>query len=132
MVCVCVCVHVCIFTYPSSLSLSPGDAEVMFEVLYSTASPNDISITAPQGGVITFIDGQTTAVISIDVIDDDLPEESELLVISLIAASGDVVIVTPFEATLILAPSDDPNGVFQFATGFTDVLAQEGDEPALM
>lgn len=104
----------------------------MFEVSYMTASPDDIIVTEPLGSVVSFTDGQTTAVISIDIVDDDMPEESELLVISLTAASGDVVLVNPSEASLLLAPSDDPNGVFQFADGFRDVLAEEGDEVALM
>ena len=40
--------------------------------------------------------------------------------------AGDAVIVPPSEATLQILPSDDPNGVFQFAEGSRTVTREEG------
>ena len=108
-----------------------GVAQVTFEVAYSTASTNDVIIT-PAGGVVNFVDGQSTATISVDVVDDSIPEESEILTIRLISVSGDAVLVTQREATLQLSPSDDPNGVFQFNSNFILLSVQEGDSVDLL
>ena len=112
---------------------SIGDALVTYEVTYSTASANDVTIASgPNGGVVNFIDGQTSAVISVQVLDDLVPEESEILTIRLVSVSGDAVLVTPTEATLELLPSDDPNGVFEFDEDSALLAVQEGATVDLM
>ena len=98
---------------------------------YTTASASDVTIT-PVGGVVSFIDGQSTATISVNVVDDAIPEQSEILTIRLLSVTGDAVLVTPREATLQIAPSDDPNGVFQFDPNFILLSVQEGDTADLL
>lgn len=108
-----------------------GEAQVVYEVIYSTTSTSDVIIT-PAGGVVSFVNGQSTATISVDVVDDSTPEQSEILTIRLISVSGDAVLVTPREATLQIGPNDDPNGVFQFDPNFMLLSVQEGDSVDLL
>jgi hypothetical protein len=100
-------------------------------VTYTTASASDVIIT-PVGGVVSFIDGQSTATISVNVVDDTIPEQSEILAIRLLSVTGDAVLVTQREATLQIAPSDNPNGVFQFDPNFILLSVQEGDSTDLL
>ena len=111
--------------------LHTGVAQVTFEVTYSTAMAGDVIIT-PTGGVVNFVNGQSIAAISVEVIDDVIPEMSEILTIRLISVTGDAVLVAPSEATLRLSPSDDPNGAFQFDDGFALLSVQEGDSVDLL
>ena len=98
---------------------------------YSTASASDVIIT-PVGGVVSFVNGQNTATISVDVVDDTIPEQSEILTIRLVSVTGDAILVIPREATLQIAPNDDPNGVFQFDPNFILLSVQEGDTADLL
>ena len=82
--------------------------------------------------MVSFVDGQSTATISVDVVDDSIPEQSEILAIRLLSVTGDAVLVTPREATLQIAPSDNPNGVFQFDANFVLLSVQEGDTVDLL
>ena len=43
-----------------------------------------------------------------------------------LTVSGDVVIGVPSTATLFILPSDEPNGVFQFAADSRLLLLEEG------
>ena len=114
-----------------TINLLAGEVQVTYEVTYSTASTSDVIIT-PAGGVVNFINGQSTATISVDVMDDSIPEQSEILTVRLISVSGDAVLVTPREATLQIAPNDDPNGVFQFDPDLILLSVQEGDSVDLL
>lgn len=100
---------------------------------YTTASANDVTITpAPIGGVVNFVDGQSSATISVEVLDDSIPEMSEILTFRLVSVTGDAVLVTPTEATLQVSPNDDPNGVFQFNSDSSFLSVQEGDSVDLL
>ena len=153
-----------------------GVAEVSFVVLYDTASGADVMVGPPIGRVVLGR-GEREGVISVRVVEDEVPEENERLRIQLISTTGenhvatatycvytcgqtvylhapyssspsssssassfsspsspsspsptpgDAVIVPPSEATLLIQPSDDPNGVFQFDPSSTMVTAPEG------
>ena len=102
-----------------------------YEVTYSTALSSDVIVT-PAGGVIDFVDGQSAATISVDVVDDSIPEQSEILTIRLVSFSGDAVLVTPTEATLQIAPSDNPNGLFQFYQNVAILSVREGESLDLL
>lgn len=104
---------------------------MVYIVTYQTASASDIILT-PSEGVVTFAPGQTQASISVSVLDDELPEEQELLMLSLVSVSGDAVLVSPTQATLVIELSDDPNGLFGFAGDSLLVAAEEGDTVRLM
>ncbi len=100
-------------------------SEVTFSIIYTSASQDDVIVT-PTIGILTFGAGQTQAIISVGVVNDVIPEENEFLTLRLDSVvTGDAVIVeSNNEATLLVAPSDDPNGVFQWES--TTVTAEEG------
>ena len=98
---------------------------------YTSASSEDISVT-PSSSVVTFQDGENEATISVTVVDDDTPEETERLEISLTSTTGDAVLVTPTTAVVTILPSDDPNGVFEFGANSTDLSVEEGDTLQMM
>ncbi len=105
-------------------------SEVSFSIIYTSAIEDDVSVT-PIVGILTFDPGQTEAAVSVNVIDDDIPEENELLTLRLDSATGDAVIVeSNNEATLLILPSDDPNGVFQWES--TTATVEEGTTSVLM
>ena len=108
-----------------------GVADVTYSVSYQTASADDVELS-PSQGVVMFSPGQTQANIAVDVLDDELPEEQELLSLSLQSVVGDAVLVSPTQATLVIEFSDDPNGLFGFADDSQLVAAEEGDTVQLM
>lgn len=101
-----------------------GIAEVMYIVSYGTASPDDVSLLS---GVVSFAPGQTQASILLVALDDVVPEEEELLVVELVSVRGDAVLVSPYQVTVIIELSDDPNGVFAFAADSLQQEIEEGD-----
>ena len=92
---------------------------------YTNTSSDDVSITPSD--IVTFQDGQNETTISVSVIDDVTPEETESLELSLTSTTGDAVLVTPTTAVINILPSDYPNGVFVFGDSFTDLSLEEGD-----
>lgn len=103
----------------------------MYTVTYSSASPADVSVS-PLNGVVVFAPAQTQASIEVTVLDDDEPEQEEMLSLSLVSVSGDAVLVSPDQATLVVEFSDDPNGVFDFAEDSLLMETQEGETAQLM
>ena len=90
-----------------------------------SASTSDVTIMP--NDTITMVDGQTEAIVTLAVIDDDTPEETETFHIELTNITGDAVLVVPTVATVHIQPSDDPNGVFNFAADSRKISAMEGD-----
>lgn len=93
---------------------------------YMSAIADDVAIT-PTNRIVTLADGETETTITLEIVNDTTPEESESLRVELISTTGDAVLVTPTVATINILPSDDPNGVFQFAANSRDFTAEEGD-----
>ena len=108
-----------------------GIAEVVYNVSYSTSSPEDVELS-PLSGVVVFAAAQSQATITVGVVDDAEAELEELLVLSLVAVSGDAVLVSPDRATLVIEMSDSPNGVFSFVGDSQLVETDEGDATDLM
>lgn len=117
--------------YGTLFGLHVGVATVTYATTYQTASPNDITL-APSSGMVAFAPGQTQASITVTVLDDGTPEEQELLMLSLLSVSGDAVLVSPAQATLVIELSDDPNGVFTFDGNSLMVGTDEGETVQLM
>lgn len=87
---------------------------------------------APAGNIVLFSPGESQARITVSVVDDAVPEEEELLMLTLVSVvSGDAVLVSPVQATLVIESNDDPNGVFRFSEDSLTLQVEEGDTPAL-
>ncbi|XP_061673206.1 adhesion G-protein coupled receptor V1 isoform X2 [Syngnathoides biaculeatus] len=71
---------------------------------------------APEAGVVTFAPGQVTAVIPINILTDDLPEEAEAFVLRLLpdSVTGDAEVDEPMEMLFYIQDSDDVYGIFRF------------------
>ncbi|KAK3601211.1 hypothetical protein CHS0354_004411, partial [Potamilus streckersoni] len=65
-------------------------------------------------GRVAFASGQTVASISFDIIDDSEPEMAESFQVLLSSPTGDVVMLSPNQATIIINANDEPNGVLSF------------------
>ncbi len=107
-------------------------AMVQYDVIYDGgASPSDVEFS-PSGGVLQLLPGTQLGSIFITVLDDQIPEAQELLTVRLLATTGDAVLATPTNATVLIPPNDDPNGVFAFSMDSLDVTATEGQTVDLM
>lgn len=68
--------------------LNVGVAEVSFVVLYDTASGADVMVGPPTGRVVLGR-GEREGVISVRVVEDEMPEENERLRIQLTSTTGE-------------------------------------------
>eukprot|EP00794_Sanderia_malayensis_P009868 gene9868-10878_t len=101
-------------------------------VTYSTENITASSSTRDYIGfvnrTVTFLPNETRKSISIQTIDDNIPEISETFKVFLVASSGDTVLVNPTEAVVTIAGNDDPYGVFEFSAASNLYrVAAEGD-----
>ncbi|XP_057687080.1 adhesion G-protein coupled receptor V1 isoform X4 [Corythoichthys intestinalis] len=71
---------------------------------------------APESGVVTFAPGQLTAVIPINIVTDDVPEEAEAFFLRLLphSVTGDAEVDEPMEMVFYIQDSDDVYGIFLF------------------
>jgi len=83
-------------------------------------------LVVPPSGILQLPPGVSQGAITVQVLEDDVPEAQELLTLTLVASTGDTVLGTPTSATLIIPPNDDPNGRFSFSPEAVDVMATEG------
>ncbi|XP_077417871.1 adhesion G-protein coupled receptor V1 isoform X3 [Vanacampus margaritifer] len=74
---------------------------------------------APEAGVVSFAPGQVTAVIPINIVTDDLPEEAEAFFLRLLPLSvtGGAELDEPMEMVFYIQDSDDVYGIFGFNPG---------------
>ncbi|KAE8292326.1 hypothetical protein D5F01_LYC09693 [Larimichthys crocea] len=70
----------------------------------------------PEEGTVRFAAGQVTAVIPINIVDDDVPEEAEAFLLKLLpdTVTGDAEVDEPMEIVFYIQDSDDVYGLFRF------------------
>ena len=83
--------------------------EVTWSLTLGTALPIDVSSLT---GTQTIPDGDTSVYIDLSILDDTLPELMETFTIKLESVSPGAMIGSPQSATITIAPSDDPRGLF--------------------
>ena len=94
-----------------------GAVDVTWQVVNPSA---DLSVSS---GVLTFAEGQRSAVLEIAAEPDDDPEPAETYTVELTSASGGARLAsTSITATLTILPNDDP---IRFSSSFA--RASEGD-----
>ncbi|XP_074494393.1 adhesion G-protein coupled receptor V1 [Sebastes fasciatus] len=71
---------------------------------------------SPAAGTVSFAAGQVTAVIPLDIVTDDLPEEAETFVLKLLpnTTTGGAEVDEPTEMVFYIQDSDDVYGLFRF------------------
>ncbi|XP_068617051.1 adhesion G-protein coupled receptor V1 [Brachionichthys hirsutus] len=71
---------------------------------------------APAEGTVRFTAGQVTAVIPIDIVVDDVPEEAEAFLLKLLpdTVTGNAEVDEPMEIVFYIQDSDDVYGIFRF------------------
>ena len=65
-------------------------------------------------GTLTFLAGETKKMITVRLINDEVPEQAENFTVHLVNASQNAYIKPPGMATVILSPNDDQHGVIAF------------------
>ncbi|XP_036619299.1 adhesion G-protein coupled receptor V1 [Trichosurus vulpecula] len=93
------------------LAGSFGLINVYWKAIPDSASLEDFT---PSYGILTFEDGQMTAVLEIAIIDDTEVESLETFNISLISVTGGARLGADTEVTIVIPPNDSPLGVFGF------------------
>ena len=95
----------------------------------TSASPRDYLVSYNQSVVLEI--GERRKTISIQTLDDNIPEAAEELVVRLNASTGNTVLIPPLDARVIINANDEPYGIFQFATGALSNVASEGSTVSL-
>ncbi|XP_059909463.1 adhesion G-protein coupled receptor V1 [Gadus macrocephalus] len=108
-----------------SLVRGPG---VFGEVQFSwNIAPADATEFEQISGVVTMRDGQSAASITLKALDDEVPEERRVYLLTLAAATpGLDVSPSASHATVTMAASDHPHGSFSFAQREVAVTEEEG------
>lgn len=107
--------------YPTSvefeLSRGPGTfgaVDISYKVV--DESGEETTQVQPSSGSVGFSDQQGSAIISLSVIDDDIPELSQRLTVS-ISAQYTSLLGALTEREIIIVQSDSPNGLLSIYTG---------------
>ena len=74
----------------------------------------DYRLLSSQGEIV-ITQGQSMASIMVPIVDDALPELQEQFFVELTGATGGATLAGITTATVIIEPSDDPNGVIRFS-----------------
>lgn len=90
-----------------------GSISVNYMVNEDTATNADYALGLTN--TITFETGQESANLTINIVDDQIPELNESFEVILVDAIGGGEIGQPSSATVIILSNDDVNGVFFFA-----------------
>ena len=93
-----------------------GEIGIQYQITNGSARGNgqDYNVLSPQGEIV-IIQGQTVASILVPIVDDTLPELQEQFFVELTGATGGASLAGITTATVIIEPSDDPNGVIRFS-----------------
>ncbi|XP_036069486.1 adhesion G-protein coupled receptor V1 isoform X2 [Oryzias melastigma] len=99
-----------------------GEVQVYWNITPAVASEFEKS-----SGTVTMTDGQSSANITLKVVDDDIPEERRLYQLSLTSATAGLEI-SPIakHATITVAASDNPHGLFSFMQPQLSAKEEEG------
>lgn len=95
----------------------------------------DFAASQPLSGALTFADGQVSATIELEVVNDVLPEGDEATTVQLSLGAGEAITggldSDASSFTFVIAANDDGNGVFTFASESRNVDVDEGAAVAL-
>ncbi|MEM9213584.1 MAG: Calx-beta domain-containing protein [Cyanobacteria bacterium P01_F01_bin.150] len=84
-----------------------GQTAVTINISNGTAGDDDYAATSQS--TIVFAEGQTTATVSVVIIDDGLSESNETVVLALNSIDGEGIVGSQASATLLIVDNDNPN-----------------------
>ncbi|XP_017272706.1 adhesion G-protein coupled receptor V1 [Kryptolebias marmoratus] len=96
---------------------SYGAVSANWSISRNSSDPSPVSDDmTPQAGTVKFAAGQVTAVISINIVADDQPEEAEAFVLKLLPSTvtGNAEVDEPMQMVFYIQDSDDVYGLFRF------------------
>ncbi|XP_037536594.1 adhesion G-protein coupled receptor V1 [Nematolebias whitei] len=96
---------------------SYGAVSTNWSISRNSSDPSPVSDDlTPQAGIVKFAAGQVTAVISINIVADDKPEEAEAFVFKLLpnTVTGNAEVNEPMQMVFYIQDSDDVYGLFRF------------------
>ncbi|XP_022110249.1 G-protein coupled receptor 98-like isoform X2 [Acanthaster planci] len=77
----------------------------------------------PTGGTLYFLSFDVSQTFTLDILPDDIPEERETVILTLVNATGGGVIGNPPTATVSIEANDNPHGIVEFS--MDDNIVQE-------
>ncbi|XP_070820196.1 adhesion G-protein coupled receptor V1 isoform X2 [Chaetodon trifascialis] len=96
---------------------SYGAVSANWSISRNSSDPSPVSDDLmPAAGTVRFAAGQVTAVIPINIVADDLPEEAEAFLLKLLpdTVTGNAEVDEPMEIVFYIQDSDDVFGLFRF------------------
>lgn len=107
-----------------------GDVEVSYTVLDSLG--NETTDISPSHGTVRLLNQQNTAIISLSVVDDSIPEFTEYLTVKL-SSRFSSLIGNIAEKRITIVRSDAPNGLLSIsdANNETEISVEENRRPVL-
>lgn len=95
----------------------------------ATQTESDCSVSSstdfqPIGGVITFRDGERRGTFTVTILEDDLPELTRTITISLTSAGRGRVSSRGFMISVTINENDDPFGIVRFASAAVERLTE--------
>ncbi|KAM9743556.1 adhesion G-protein coupled receptor V1 isoform 2-T3 [Menidia menidia] len=96
---------------------SYGTVSANWSITRNSSDPSSVSVDlSPEEGTVRFAAGQVTAVIPINIVADDQPEEAEAFLFKLLPSTvtGNAEVDEPMEMVFYIQDSDDVYGLFRF------------------
>ena len=104
---------------------------VYFSTIDVTASALSGDYMAVKNETVIFQIGEKQKTISVQTIDDNLPETAEEFIVRLQSSTGDTILIPPTDARVIISANDQPYGVFQFSQTALYSVKKEGETLSL-
>ncbi|XP_052793587.1 adhesion G-protein coupled receptor V1-like [Mya arenaria] len=104
-----------------------GQVNVPFEVIPELEENRDD--LSPMQGSITFENKQTSVMLTLSVLDDEIPEDTERFTLRLLTPDNTAQLGTKTERTIIVNANDSPNGLFSLyaaGTRMREISVEEG------
>ena len=113
--------------------VSIGPLDQVTTVQYSTSSSGtaiaglDYTYTT---GTLTFPSGSSSAIISVPIINDTIPEGDETFTVALSNPSNDAVLHAPINVTVIIDINDNAGGIVRFQSVATQTISEDNQTNA--
>ncbi|XP_040275580.1 adhesion G-protein coupled receptor V1 [Bufo bufo] len=106
---------------------SLGQVMVEWGVIGGTASINEDFIA--DGGLLVFTEGETSKMVTVMILDDTNPEDSESIVVGLThTEGGSRILPSSNTVTIVVLPNDNVAGRIGFQTASRSVIGREGEK----